>query len=113
MDGTRDGVMKRASGFATLVMLASTSVLAGQQRKLFDPVDLVNLKQVRDPQISPDGSLIAYVVETPVASGERRNAQIWLVSADGRSEEHTSELQSLTNLVCRLLLEKKKKKKQR
>src|SRR5215213_11116107 len=30
---------------------------------------------------------------------------------EGRSEEHTSELQSLTNLVCRLLLEKKKKKK--
>src|SRR5258706_7931850 len=28
---------------------------------------------------------------------------------DPRSEEHTSELQSLTNLVCRLLLEKKKK----
>ena len=83
MDGTRSGVVKRASGFATLVMLASASVLAGQQRKLFDPVDLVNLKQVRDPQISPDGSLVAYVVETPVASGERRNAQIWLVSADG------------------------------
>src|SRR5438093_5444471 len=31
----------------------------------------------------------------------------------GRSEEHTSELQSLTNLVCRLLLEKKKKKQYR
>src|SRR5438046_7969541 len=30
-----------------------------------------------------------------------------------RSEEHTSELQSLTNLVCRLLLEKKNKKKTR
>src|SRR5438046_4840516 len=30
-----------------------------------------------------------------------------------RSEEHTSELQSLTNLVCRLLLEKKKKQKKR
>src|SRR5258706_12978076 len=29
---------------------------------------------------------------------------------DDRSEEHTSELQSLTNLVCRLLLEKKKKR---
>src|SRR5262245_65320259 len=28
-----------------------------------------------------------------------------------RSEEHTSELQSLRHLVCRLLLEKKKKKK--
>src|SRR5205823_13665612 len=31
------------------------------------------------------------------------------VSDDGRSEEHTSELQSLAYLVCRLLLEKKKK----
>src|SRR5688572_31924860 len=30
-----------------------------------------------------------------------------------RSEEHTSELQSQSNLVCRLLLEKKKKKKDR
>src|SRR5438270_8872365 len=30
---------------------------------------------------------------------------------DHRSEEHTSELQSQSNLVCRLLLEKKKKKK--
>src|SRR5438046_1915321 len=30
----------------------------------------------------------------------------------GRSEEHTSELQSLTNLVCRLLLEKKNRKTQ-
>src|SRR2546430_11743571 len=30
-----------------------------------------------------------------------------------RSEEHTSELQSQSNLVCRLLLEKKKKRKHR
>src|SRR2546430_4446477 len=31
---------------------------------------------------------------------------------DRRSEEHTSELQSQSNLVCRLLLEKKKKKRE-
>src|SRR3989440_2328734 len=31
----------------------------------------------------------------------------------GRSEEHTSELQSRSDLVCRLLLEKKKKKRNR
>src|SRR5690348_17737151 len=34
-------------------------------------------------------------------------------AAAARSEEHTSELQSPVHLVCRLLLEKKKKKKQR
>src|SRR3989454_2339054 len=33
-----------------------------------------------------------------------------LLVAEDRSEEHTSELQSPCNLVCRLLLEKKKKK---
>src|SRR5258706_10783155 len=33
-----------------------------------------------------------------------------VVATTSRSEEHTSELQSLTNLVCRLLLEKKKKR---
>src|SRR2546427_7449461 len=34
------------------------------------------------------------------------------VVPEERSEEHTSELQSQSNLVCRLLLEKKKKKQQ-
>src|SRR2546427_5240431 len=33
-----------------------------------------------------------------------------VIGKKGRSEEHTSELQSQSNLVCRLLLEKKKKK---
>src|SRR5438093_4564038 len=35
----------------------------------------------------------------------------WYSNARTRSEEHTSELQSLTNLVCRLLLEKKNNNK--
>src|SRR5437016_10193857 len=42
-----------------------------------------------------------------------RGAEVWrdvLGLALLRSEEHTSELQSLTNLVCRLLLEKKKER---
>src|SRR2546422_1285994 len=34
---------------------------------------------------------------------------IWIDPANSRSEEHTSELQSRLHLVCRLLLEKKKK----
>src|SRR5262245_62570186 len=59
---------------------------------------------------------------SPVAGGGH-TAQAWGQTGQGprgkstgvliRSEEHTSELQSLRHLVCRLLLEKKKKKKQR
>src|SRR2546430_5983195 len=37
-------------------------------------------------------------------------AHVGLPGVRARSEEHTSELQSQSNLVCRLLLEKKKKK---
>src|SRR5437016_13005336 len=40
---------------------------------------------------------------------ELRNSKEHRLGVPLRSEEHTSELQSLTNLVCRLLLEKKKK----
>src|SRR2546427_2677402 len=45
------------------------------------------------------------------AAGAARAARPEASRARARSEEHTSELQSQSNLVCRLLLEKKKKKK--
>src|SRR5437867_5377570 len=43
------------------------------------------------------------------ATSTKTPASTWLVTA--RSEEHTSELQSPYDLVCRLLLEKKNKKR--
>src|SRR5438034_6972847 len=48
---------------------------------------------------------------TPVLSVPRRSPSG--PRTRGRSEEHTSELQSHSDLVCRLLLEKKKRKKNR
>src|SRR2546425_12092991 len=45
----------------------------------------------------------AFPAQRPAISSQRGNT-----SERGRSEEHTSELQSLAYLVCRLLLEKKK-----
>src|SRR3989442_5637664 len=43
----------------------------------------------------------------PLAGGNRFT--LWMPLERARSEEHTSELQSRPHLVCRLLLEKKKK----
>src|SRR5256885_5764749 len=43
-----------------------------------------------------------------VRRGKRGHGESLSISATHRSEEHTSELQSPCNLVCRLLLEKKK-----
>src|SRR2546427_9107552 len=60
---------------------------------------------------APGSTLRAKMVRARTISGPWKVA---LVSSRGerrqqRSEEHTSELQSQSNLVCRLLLEKKKK----
>src|SRR5688572_31865004 len=60
-------------------------------------------------QLLPSGGL--HVAEdldhVDVAEGDRR-VVVLAQAQDVRSEEHTSELQSQSNLVCRLLLEKKK-----
>src|SRR2546430_13572148 len=43
-----------------------------------------------------------------LALGPERELAVARLAREARSEEHTSELQSQSNLVCRLLLEKKK-----
>src|SRR5688572_31069608 len=53
--------------------------------------------------LARDARLALEVLDSAVDASEDEHDQ-------SRSEEHTSELQSQSNLVCRLLLEKKKKK---
>src|SRR5688572_31006379 len=53
-------------------------------------------------------SLTARLREAMESTGEPRQMVAAAVETYLRSEEHTSELQSQSNLVCRLLLEKKK-----
>src|SRR5438093_8232232 len=55
-------------------------------------------------------SLIAWLITWPITDRKSSPIHRSLRNDSKRSEEHTSELQSLTNLVCRLLLEKKKRK---
>src|SRR5260221_14310291 len=49
-------------------------------------------------------NLIAMIANLP-----KETVVVWLDGDDWRSEEHTSELQSHSDIVCRLLLEKKKR----
>src|SRR5690606_32337126 len=63
----------------------------------------------------PDGTITAVTVSRSSGDAPFDNSAVAavknigrLTEMQGRSEEHTSELQSRENLVCRLLLEKKK-----
>src|SRR5688572_33387133 len=72
------------------------------------PLEVVGGEPVQEPRGDDRGPALA-----GIAGGLVRTARVVTESAreegaDGRSEEHTSELQSQSNLVCRLLLEKKK-----
>src|SRR6266496_1397751 len=61
--------------------------------------------------VTVDGELAGRVEWLQRRWGRRDTSACWEIAAGMlRSEEHTSELQSRRDLVCRLLLEKKKKK---
>src|SRR5256885_7356906 len=79
---------------------------------------LVRATQLLQPARRPGGLLeieqpgIEHAIQRQLAEGGGLQPGTRVEPAqDGRSEEHTSELQSPCNLVCRLLLEKKKKLK--
>src|SRR5688572_21483062 len=71
----------------------------------YEDRDIINDPAQRQEMIEKSGQMLSPCVEI----NGRMLADI--SGEEVRSEEHTSELQSQSNLVCRLLLEKKKKKK--
>ena len=68
--------------------------------------ELVILSRALQGAASAGGRILVNAIIRDLYDQDQSASMIGYVT---RSEEHTSELQSLTNLVCRLLLEKKKK----
>ena len=78
---------KRLSQILVFLLLASS--LSGAQqnsKRSFKLDDLARLREVRDPQISPDGQWIAYVVSAIDVKEDKSNSHIWMVSYDGKSD---------------------------
>src|SRR5215471_18680458 len=48
--------------------------------------DLARFRDVRDPQISPDGQWIAYVVSTIDVKDDKSSSHIWMASFDGKTD---------------------------
>ena len=47
------------------------------------PSDVYKIKSISDPQVSPDGKWVAYVLSTPDSAKDKSNADIWMISWDG------------------------------
>src|SRR5437899_4177240 len=94
---------------ALLVGLRLTGTRQLGQMSTFDLVLLLIIANaVQNAMVGPDTSLAGGLVAAGVLIGWHRVIDWWRL----RSEEHTSELQSLRHLVCRLLLEKKNQRAQ-
>jgi len=74
--------LHRSRFFTAAVTLTFVSLAATAQKSVVQPADIANLKRIESPRISPDGKLIVYTIDTPVAAGKHRDAHIWLVPAD-------------------------------
>ncbi|MEO8670015.1 MAG: S9 family peptidase [Tahibacter sp.] len=74
--------MKRISA-AALLALAATGVSASPHP--FDVNDLVNLRRISDPQISPDGKFVAFQLRQTDYAANKGIQGIWLQKLDGKS----------------------------
>ena len=77
---------KRLS-LALVLLIAFVAAMPAQTAKhALKLDDLFRMRDVRDPQISPDGQWIAYVVSTVDVKEDKSNSHIWMISYDGKSD---------------------------
>jgi dipeptidyl aminopeptidase/acylaminoacyl peptidase len=65
--------------------LALPAVTFAQKRGL-TTADVYNIKDVRDPQRSPDGKWVAYVVARAIKDTDKNDSDLWMASWDGTQE---------------------------
>ncbi len=66
--------------FPCLLLFASIVTMA--QRGI-SPSDIYRLKSINDPQVSPDGKWVSYVLSTPDSAKDKSDADIWMINWEG------------------------------
>src|SRR4029077_2994234 len=59
---------------------------AGKSGAPFTVEDLVRMKRVSDPQVSPDGAQLVYVQREPDMEANKGRTSLWLIDAAGKAE---------------------------
>src|SRR5205823_5200721 len=78
--------VKRLSHVLLLVLAFTTAYLAQTARHPLRLDDMARLREVRDPQVSPEGQWVAYVVATVDTKEDKTNSHIWMVGYDGQHD---------------------------
>lgn len=77
--------MRTVSAAAVILFLAAGSPVESQTpaRRPLAASDIYHLRQLRDPQLSPDGKWVAYTVSSVDSAKDRNVSHIWMTSWDG------------------------------
>src|SRR5499433_2054013 len=75
----------RLSRCLLLVLVSAITLIAETNRHPLRIDDIARFRDVRDPQISPDGHWGAYVVATIYTKEDKTNSHTWLVGFDGQN----------------------------
>jgi dipeptidyl aminopeptidase/acylaminoacyl peptidase len=78
-------------------LLSAVVVWAQTARHPLKLDDISRLREVRDPQVSPDGEWIAYVVAAIDTKADKTNTHIWLASFDGKTDRQVTFSQENEN----------------
>src|SRR5512133_480434 len=76
----------RSFRFASLLVIASAVVVSAQVSSAKRPLrvgDMYRLKTVSDPQLSPEGKWVAYVVSTTDSVKDKTDSDVWMTAWDG------------------------------
>src|SRR5258708_24977402 len=73
-----------------LLLLLAACAIVFAQKKPFDVNALMELKRIGDPQISPDGRLAAFTVQTVDVATNRQPEQAWIVPLEGGTPRQIS-----------------------
>jgi dipeptidyl aminopeptidase/acylaminoacyl peptidase len=76
-------MIRLALAFCLALCAAHVSAADAPGRRLLTPDDLYRVEDVSDPQVSPDGLWVAYVVTLNDRESDEAHAAIWMVSWDG------------------------------
>jgi dipeptidyl aminopeptidase/acylaminoacyl peptidase len=78
--------MKHAAASLTMSLLMALPGQAFAQKRPLSANDIYNIRDVRDPERSPDGKWVAYVVSRAIKDTDKNDADIWMASWDGTQE---------------------------
>src|SRR6266849_10296170 len=74
---------KKPFSIAVLIFYFSAVAAVAQAPRGITPEDYYSFEFISDPNSSPDGRLVAYVVTKVDRAQNRRNASVWMVATDG------------------------------